>query len=138
VTGTFNLRGEVLPWLDLAGYYGASVQVPAATAADGTRASRRSLVVVHSGPQRLGIVVDRLLGEHQTVIKPLAGIFRHLQSLAGSTILGSGEVALVLDMPGLFASAVASASAASHALRNHRLSPTALPPAARAHERALS
>jgi two-component system, chemotaxis family, sensor kinase CheA len=108
MTGTFNLRGEVLPWLDLAAYYGAAVQRSDGTAdTAATTGGRRSLIIVRSGPQRLGLVVDRLLGEHQTVIKPLAGIFRHLKSLAGSTILGSGEVALVLDMPGLFASAVA-------------------------------
>jgi hypothetical protein len=50
---------------------------------------RRSLIVVRDGAVRVGLVVDRLLGEHQTVIKPLAGIFRHLKALAGSTILGS-------------------------------------------------
>jgi two-component system chemotaxis sensor kinase CheA len=49
---------------------------------------RRSLIVVRDGAVRVGLVVDRLLGEHQTVIKPLAGIFRHLKALAGSTILG--------------------------------------------------
>jgi two-component system chemotaxis sensor kinase CheA len=54
---------------------------------------------------RVGVVVDRLLGEHQTVIKPLAAIFRHLKALAGSTILGSGAVALVLDMQGVIAAA---------------------------------
>ncbi len=117
VTGTFDLRGEVLPWLDLAAYYGHASPSVEGDAAGGTsgdagpapRNGRRSLVIVRSGTQRIGVVVDRLLGEHQTVIKPLAGIFRHLQSLAGSTILGSGDVALVLDMPGLVAAAVQSA-----------------------------
>ncbi|MBL8343620.1 MAG: chemotaxis protein CheW, partial [Rubrivivax sp.] len=99
MAGTFDLRGDVLPWLDLAQWYGH---------ADGEqpRGGRRSLVIVRSGPQRVGLVVDRLLGEHQTVIKPLAGIFAPLKALAGSTILGSGDVALVLDMPGLVAAAV--------------------------------
>jgi len=60
---------------------------------------------VRDGSVRIGLVVDRLLGEHQTVIKPLAGIFRHLKALAGSTILGSGDVALVLDMQGVVAAA---------------------------------
>jgi two-component system chemotaxis sensor kinase CheA len=69
---------------------------------------RRSLIVVRDGQVRVGLVVDRLLGEHQTVIKPLAGIFRHLKALAGSTILGSGDVALVLDLPGLVATATRS------------------------------
>jgi two-component system, chemotaxis family, sensor kinase CheA len=80
---------------------------------------------VHSGAQRLGLLVDRLLGEHQTVIKPLAGIFKHLPSLAGSTILGSGEVALVLDMPGLFGSAVRSARASFQPVARGSFQPVA-------------
>ena len=104
--GTFDLRGEVLPYIDLALFYGV---VPGAggepTAAE---LQRRSLVVVRDGAVRIGLVVDRLLGEHQTVIKPLAGIFRHLKALAGSTILGSGDVALVLDMQGLMQAALAA------------------------------
>jgi two-component system, chemotaxis family, sensor kinase CheA len=93
--GTFDLRGEVLPYVDLARFYGAPM----------TQQRRRSLVVVRDGAVRIGLVVDRLLGEHQTVIKPLAGIFRELKALAGSTILGSGDVALVLDIQGLVAEA---------------------------------
>jgi two-component system chemotaxis sensor kinase CheA len=45
--------------------------------------------------------VDRLAGELQAVIKPLGAIFRHLQGIGGSTILGSGEVALILDISAL-------------------------------------
>jgi len=52
------------------------------------------------------LIVDRLLGEHQTVIKPLSAIFQHLKALAGSTILGSGDVALVVDVPGLVNTAI--------------------------------
>lgn len=107
--GTFDLRGEVLPYLDLALFYG----VPASQQAkDG---SRRSLVVVRQGPVRIGLVVDRLLGEHQTVIKPLASIFKPLEALAGSTILGSGDVALVLDMQGLMAAATRPGAAHARA-----------------------
>jgi two-component system chemotaxis sensor kinase CheA len=95
--GTFDLRGEVLPYLDLALFYGARPDPVA---------GRRSLVVVRQGAVRIGLLVDRLLGEHQTVIKPLAGIFKPLEALAGSTILGSGDVALVLDMQGLMAAAM--------------------------------
>jgi len=101
--GTFDLRGEVLPYLDLALFYGSE---PAS--------GRRSLVVVRQGAVRIGLVVDRLLGEHQTVIKPLAGIFKPLEALAGSTILGSGDVALVLDMQGLMAAATRPGATAAH------------------------
>ena len=69
-------------------------------------------VLVRDGAVRVGLVVDRLLGEHQTVIKPLSGILRHLKALAGSTILGSGDVALVLDMQGVMAAALQAAQPA--------------------------
>ncbi|MCZ8073024.1 MAG: chemotaxis protein CheA [Paucibacter sp.] len=107
VSATFNLRGEVLPWLDLARFYGMTPQTHGAepSAASSAR-QRRSVVVVRDGQTRLGLIVDRLMGEHQTVIKPLSGIFQHLKALAGSTILGSGEVALLLDVPGLTAAAI--------------------------------
>lgn len=101
---TFDLRGEVLPYIDLAHFYGAAPGTE--DSASQVEPQRRSLVVVRDGGVRIGLVVDRLLGEHQTVIKPLAGIFQHLKALAGSTILGSGDVALVLDMQGLMAAAL--------------------------------
>ena len=50
---------------------------------------------------RAGIVVDQLMGEFQTVIKPLGRLFTHLRGIGGSTILGSGEVALILDVAAL-------------------------------------
>ena len=49
-----------------------------------------------------GLVVDNLHGELQTVIKPLGLLFQHLQGIGGSTILGNGQVALILDIPSLF------------------------------------
>ncbi len=91
VTGYFNLRGEVLPFLDVGRFY---------RQAEST-STRRSLVIARDGHTRIGLIVDQLLGEHQTVIKPLSGMFRHLRAIAGSTILGSGDVALVLDVPAL-------------------------------------
>ncbi|MBQ0945085.1 chemotaxis protein CheA [Ideonella sp. 4Y16] len=99
VSGCFDLRGEVLPWLDVAAFYR---HAPAPLAPN----ARRSLVIVRDGMKRVGLIVDRLMGEHQTVLKPLSPIFRHLRAIAGSTILGSGEVALVLDVPALVSSAV--------------------------------
>jgi len=86
-----NLRGEVLPYRRLREHF--EVQ--------GEAARRENVVVVRYGDAKAGLVVDRLLGEFQTVIKPLGRIFQHLQGIGGSTILGSGEVALILDVPGL-------------------------------------
>jgi two-component system chemotaxis sensor kinase CheA len=53
-------------------------------------------------------VVDTLLGEFQTVIKPLGQMFNQVSCISGSTILGSGEVALILDVPQLVQQAINS------------------------------
>jgi len=86
-----NLRGEVLPLLGLNQFLELA-QPPG---------KRQNVVVVRYGDSKAGIVVDELLGEFQTVIKPLGSLFRHLRAISGSTILGSGEVALILDIPAL-------------------------------------
>jgi two-component system chemotaxis sensor kinase CheA len=93
VAGHFDLRGEVLPYLDIGAFY--RHRPP--------ENGRRSIVLVRDGRSRVGLIVDRLLGEHQTVIKPLGQVFQEARGLAGSTILGSGEVALILDVPALLA-----------------------------------
>ncbi|MEY4416944.1 MAG: hypothetical protein RIQ53_4237 [Pseudomonadota bacterium] len=110
VSGHFDLRGEVLPYLDLCRFYRHQ---PAATG------TRRSLVLVRDGASRVGLIVDRLHGEHQTVIKPLGQVFQHIKGLAGSTILGSGEVALILDVPALLDLATGQRRAALAALSRH-------------------
>jgi two-component system chemotaxis sensor kinase CheA len=62
---------------------------------------RKNVVVVQYAGHHVGLVVDTLLGEYQTVIRPLGFVFGGLQGLSGFTILGSGHVALILDVPGL-------------------------------------
>ena len=89
--GYINLRGEVLPLLHLSQALGLPE-----SGDEGTH-TRRNVVVSQIAGQRAGIVVDALLGEYQTVIKPLGALFAHLQGISGSTILGNGEVALILD-----------------------------------------
>jgi len=94
--GYFNLRGEVLPYFDIALLHQSTPSLN----------GRRSLVVARDGHTRIGLIVDRLHGEYQTVIKPLSSLFRHLRAIAGSTILGSGDVALVVDVPALVSYAI--------------------------------
>lgn len=89
--GHISLHGSVLPLIRLRSLFDV----------DGKPGRRESVVVVRGGGRRAGIVVDELLGELQAVIKPLSRLFRRLQGVAGSTILGSGKVALILDVPGL-------------------------------------
>jgi len=86
-----NLRGEVLPFIRLRDLFEIRGEQPA----------RENVVVVKAAGQKAGIVVDELLGEFQTVIKPLGHLFRNLRGIGGSTILGSGEVALILDVQAL-------------------------------------
>jgi len=54
-------------------------------------------MVVETGQGRYGFVVDRVLGNCQTVIKNLGRFYRHVQVVSGATILGNGTVALILD-----------------------------------------
>jgi len=91
-SGHLNLRGKPLPSVDLGRHFGLR----------GDPRARRNIVVVSQGRQQAGLIVEHLLGELQTVIKPLGQMFQHLSGISGSTILGSGQVALILDIPSLF------------------------------------
>lgn len=86
-----NLRGELLPFVRLRNL----MRIP------GESSRRQSVVVVRHGAERAGLVVDCLLGESQTVIKPLGKMFRNVTYVTGSSILGNGDVALILDIPAL-------------------------------------
>jgi two-component system chemotaxis sensor kinase CheA len=92
-----NLRGAVLPFVRLRDLFGA--REPASR--------RQSIVVVKYAGERAGLVVDALVGEFQTVIKPLGKLFRNVKCVSGSSILGNGEVALILDVPLLIDQATA-------------------------------
>lgn len=90
-SGYLDLRGEVLPLVRLRDHFGH----------EGEPSGRQNVVVVRSAEQKAGLVVDDLLGEFQTVIKPLGKLFGALRGISGSTILGNGSVALILDVPSL-------------------------------------
>ncbi len=64
-------------------------------------AAEPQVVVVHLGSQRVGFVVDGLLGQEEVVIKPLGAMLHGVPGLAGATITGDGRIALILDVPGL-------------------------------------
>ena len=106
-----NLRGEALPFIRLRELFEADDPAPA----------RESIVVVQFGGQRAGIVVDQLMGEFQTVIKPLGRMFSNLRVIGGSTILGSGEVALILDVTALVKNVTQLEEERLHAVRQHPL-----------------
>ena len=59
------------------------------------------LVVVEGDGRKIGLFVDDLLGQQQVVIKSLETNYQRVDGISGATILGSGAVALILDIPGL-------------------------------------
>ncbi len=86
-----TLRDRLVPFIRLRGLF----------------ASRRpadphqKIVVVVNGKERVGLVVDQILGDHQTVIKSMSGLHSDVETFSGATILGDGGVALILDVPHL-------------------------------------
>ena len=96
-----ELRGQVLPVVSLRALYALDSEAP----------ERSSVVVIRSGGVRYGVLVDQLLGQHQTVIKPLGRMFRSLRGMSGSSILGNGEVALIFDVGSLAQLAASDAPA---------------------------
>lgn len=59
-------------------------------------------VVVQSGKQRIGLIVDALLGEEDIVVKPLGAFIGDIPGVSSAAILGEGQVALIVDVFGLF------------------------------------
>jgi len=98
--GFINLRGEPLPYLRLRNVFQFEVK----------RSGRENIVIVQHAGGRAGLAVDLLYGESQAVIKPLGKLFHGLPGVSGSTILGNGRVALILDVPSLVREAVFRAS----------------------------
>ena len=82
-----NLRGTMMPYLRLRDFF----DVP-----DEQAGGRESLVVVRFGRTHAGLVVDDLFGELQTVIKPMGKVFQGLKGISGATVVGSGDIALIL------------------------------------------
>ena len=84
-----NLRGEVLPCCACAN----------CSTSKGRSSAPRERRGGDLAGRKAGLVVDELQGEFQTVIKPLGTLFERIRGISGSTILGTGEVALILDVP---------------------------------------
>ncbi|MEQ8269205.1 chemotaxis protein CheA [Algiphilus sp.] len=89
--GICNVRGAVLPFVRLSRWFNRP----------DSDNKRPNMVVAQVGDRYVGLVVDRLLGESQTVIKPLGRLFAGVPGIGGATILGTGEVALILDVPAM-------------------------------------
>jgi len=86
-----NVRGEMVPYILLRDLFRIEGDPPAI----------EQIAIAEVEGSRVGFVVDRVIGEHQTVIKALGRMYRDTEGISGATILGDGTVALILDLPKL-------------------------------------
>jgi two-component system chemotaxis sensor kinase CheA len=85
------VREERVPYVSLRGVF----DLPE----DGV--PNEKVVILETGEERVGLVVDRVLGGHQTVIQSLGPLYEHNRVVSGATIMGDGRVALILDVSGI-------------------------------------
>jgi len=83
------VRGELIPYVRLSEMFAMS----------GDKPFIEHIVIVHNDDHRIGIVVDKVIGEHQTVIKSLGKMYKDVEGISGATIMGDGRVALIVDVP---------------------------------------
>jgi two-component system chemotaxis sensor kinase CheA len=86
-----RLREEFVPYIKIRDWFEVNGNAP----------DIEQIVVTSVAGQRTGIVVDNVIGEHQTVIKSLGRVYRDVQGISGATIKGDGSMALILDVPRL-------------------------------------
>jgi two-component system chemotaxis sensor kinase CheA len=91
-TGVLLLRDEIVPYVRLRSLFAIEGETPA----------RENVLVVQHDGMKSGLVIDELHGASQAVIKPLGDYFAEVPGIAGSSILGSGRVALILDVRAIF------------------------------------
>jgi len=84
------LRGELVPYIRLRELFHVTREDP----------DLEKVVIVSVEGQRIGLVVDRVIGSHQTVIQPLGQFYRGVDLFSGTTIMGDGRVAMILDLAG--------------------------------------
>ena len=105
------VRGDLIPYVRLRSLFQVSEGEP----------DIEKIVIAQQGEQRVGLVVDRVLGSHQTVIQSIGRFYREVEIVSGATIMGDGRVALILDVAGLVHSVRHGAAHGTHAA--NQLSP---------------
>ena len=83
-----NIRGEMVPYVSLRERFGITADRP----------DIEQVVINEANGQNIGIVVDRVIGQHQIVIKTMSKIYGDVDEISGATILGDGTIALILDI----------------------------------------
>jgi two-component system chemotaxis sensor kinase CheA len=86
-----NVRGHMVPYVPLRKRFELKGDAP----------DIQQVVITSIDGERVGLLVDTVIGEHQTVIKSLGKAYRNVHGISGATILGDGTVALILDIPQL-------------------------------------
>lgn len=94
------LRGEIVPYVHLREFFEVEGESPPI----------EQIVITGVEGSRIGIVVDTVIGEHQTVIKSLSRVYKDVEGISGATIKGDGSIALILDIPRLVRRIVAESS----------------------------
>ena len=89
-----NIRGEMVPYVSLRERFGITADRP----------DIEQVVINEANGQNIGIVVDRVIGQHQIVIKTMSKIYGDVDEISGATILGDGTIALILDIAKLVGS----------------------------------
>jgi two-component system, chemotaxis family, sensor kinase CheA len=92
-----SIRGEIVPYIRLRERFSI----------DGPAPPIEQIVVTETMGGRIGFVVDKVIGQHQTVIKNMGKIYRNVKGVSGATILGDGTVALIVDVPQIVQGAAA-------------------------------
>ncbi|ACB61309.1 CheA signal transduction histidine kinase [Exiguobacterium sibiricum 255-15] len=83
----FDFRGQLVPLISLNQVYGLPH----------VEADAYSVVVVRSGEKLAGLMVSELIGQQEIVMKPLGSYLEGIRAISGATILGDGQVALIID-----------------------------------------
>ncbi|NGZ05177.1 MAG: chemotaxis protein CheA [Magnetococcales bacterium] len=83
-----NVRGDIIPYIRIRDRFEIEGNAP----------EIEQIVISEVDEKRIGFVVDKVVGQHQTVIKTLGKNFQHSEEFSGATILGNGGVALILDL----------------------------------------
>lgn len=96
---TLDWQGETtVPLLDLRSFFDHA-DLPA-------NGRKPSIVLVNWGKHRVGLVVDKIIGQQEIVVKSLSPLIGQVSGLSGATILGDGRIALIVDIPGLINAAL--------------------------------
>ncbi|GAA6618580.1 response regulator [Scytonema sp. NUACC26] len=102
---TFSFQGQPVSIVWLADLLGLPVKVPASTQALTTVLKSIPCVILQLGSQRLALLVDNVVELQEIVLKPQSSLLKRVCNIAGATILGTGEVCMVLSPTDLFKSA---------------------------------